>query len=284
MHISRRLAERVDEFAESIAREGGKPLKWAKVEATRAVSTFRWAAEEAPARRTASSSAWTPRPRSASRAGLIRRFPYGPVLGITPFNFPREPGGAQGRARRSRSARRSSSSRRRRRRSASLPPGRAVRRDGPAARACSRCCRSPEGRATGAGSRTERFRKLSFTGSSGIGWYLKGLDPQQARDARARRQRRRDRALGRRPGPARRSGSRSAATTRRGSLHQRAARAGPVRGLRGLRGAAGEAGREPEGRRPDGPDGRRRPGDRRRARSSGSTSGCRRRSRRAPRS
>ena len=44
-HISRRLAETIDENAELIAREGGKPLKWAKVEATRAVSTFRWACE-----------------------------------------------------------------------------------------------------------------------------------------------------------------------------------------------------------------------------------------------
>src|SRR4051794_10454433 len=41
MHVSRRIGERLDEFAEAIAREGGKPLKWAKVEATRAVSTFR---------------------------------------------------------------------------------------------------------------------------------------------------------------------------------------------------------------------------------------------------
>src|SRR5688572_6516797 len=45
-HVSRRLAERVDEMAELIAREGGKPLKWASVEAARAVSTFRIAAEE----------------------------------------------------------------------------------------------------------------------------------------------------------------------------------------------------------------------------------------------
>src|SRR5262245_30069727 len=37
MHISRRIAERVDEFAESIAKEGGKPLKWSKIEATRAI-------------------------------------------------------------------------------------------------------------------------------------------------------------------------------------------------------------------------------------------------------
>ena len=44
-HISRRLGESIDQNAELIAQEGGKPLKWAKVEATRAVSTFRWASE-----------------------------------------------------------------------------------------------------------------------------------------------------------------------------------------------------------------------------------------------
>ncbi len=28
-------------------------------------------------------------------------------------------------------------------------------------------------------ARDERFRKISFTGSAGIGWYLKGLDPKK---------------------------------------------------------------------------------------------------------
>src|SRR6266540_7204524 len=41
MHISRRIAERVDEMAEIVAREGGKPLKWSKIEVTRAIATFR---------------------------------------------------------------------------------------------------------------------------------------------------------------------------------------------------------------------------------------------------
>ena len=43
MHISRRLAERVDEVAELITAENGKPLMWAKAEAGRAVSVFRLA-------------------------------------------------------------------------------------------------------------------------------------------------------------------------------------------------------------------------------------------------
>src|SRR5215207_8241939 len=44
-HISKRLAETLDENAQLIAREGGKPIKWATIEATRAISTFRWASE-----------------------------------------------------------------------------------------------------------------------------------------------------------------------------------------------------------------------------------------------
>jgi acyl-CoA reductase-like NAD-dependent aldehyde dehydrogenase len=86
-HTSRRLAERIDQNAELIAREGGKPLKWARVEATRAVSTFRWASEvirhgdDELMRLDTEKSL-------GSRIGLIRRFPFGPVLGITPFNFP----------------------------------------------------------------------------------------------------------------------------------------------------------------------------------------------------
>src|SRR5204862_3447183 len=79
--------ETIEENAELIAQEGGKPLKWAKVEATRAVSTFRWASEvirhgdDELMRLDTEASL-------GSRMGILRRFPIGPVLGITPFNFP----------------------------------------------------------------------------------------------------------------------------------------------------------------------------------------------------
>lgn len=87
MHISRRLQERVDEVAEVIAREGGKPVKWARVEATRAASTFRWAAEECR-RDSGQMMRFDADAALGSRLGIIRRFPLGPVFAITPFNFP----------------------------------------------------------------------------------------------------------------------------------------------------------------------------------------------------
>ncbi|MDI1460499.1 aldehyde dehydrogenase family protein [Catellatospora sp. KI3] len=86
-HVSRRLAERGDEVAALISGENGKPLMWAKAELNRAVSTFRWAAEEA--RRFAGElMRLDTDPAAAGRMAVVRRFPKGPVLGISPFNFP----------------------------------------------------------------------------------------------------------------------------------------------------------------------------------------------------
>ncbi|MQY04079.1 aldehyde dehydrogenase family protein [Actinomadura macrotermitis] len=86
-HVSRRLAERSEEIARLITAENGKPLLWARAEVNRAVSVFRFAAEEA--RR------WSPTtqrldtdPGGAGRLAYVSRVPKGPVLGIAPFNFP----------------------------------------------------------------------------------------------------------------------------------------------------------------------------------------------------
>ena len=86
-HVSSRLAERIDEVAELITAENGKPLKWARAEAGRAVSVFRWAAEEArrfggEIQRLDTDAA------AAGRTAIVRQFSKGPVLGIAPFNFP----------------------------------------------------------------------------------------------------------------------------------------------------------------------------------------------------
>lgn len=87
LHISNRLKERTEEVADVIAREGGKPIKWAKVEAARAVSTFRWAAEEVR-REGGELMRLDAEEALGPRMGYVRRFPLGPVLAIAPFNFP----------------------------------------------------------------------------------------------------------------------------------------------------------------------------------------------------
>nr|WP_245595473.1 aldehyde dehydrogenase family protein [Glycomyces tenuis] len=86
-HVRRRLDEEAETCAELITAESGKPIAWARVEVRRAVSTFRWAAEEA--RRFSGTLQRLDTDESAEgRMALVRRFPRGPVLGISPFNFP----------------------------------------------------------------------------------------------------------------------------------------------------------------------------------------------------
>ncbi|QSB05411.1 aldehyde dehydrogenase family protein [Natronoglycomyces albus] len=86
-HVRRRLAEETENLAELICAESGKPITWARVEVNRAVSTFRWAAEEAR-RFSGSLQRLDTDPGAVGRMAMVRHFPRGPVLGITPFNFP----------------------------------------------------------------------------------------------------------------------------------------------------------------------------------------------------
>jgi acyl-CoA reductase-like NAD-dependent aldehyde dehydrogenase len=86
-HVSAQLVARADEVAALITAESGKPLKWSAAEVARGVSTFRWAAEEA--RRWSGEVQRLDTDATATgRLALVRRFPRGPVLGISPFNFP----------------------------------------------------------------------------------------------------------------------------------------------------------------------------------------------------
>ena len=87
LHVSNRLQERFEEVANIIVEEGGKPLMWARVEVSRAINTFRWAAEEAR-RFGGEIQRLDTESTTEGRMGLIRRFPRGVVLGIAPFNFP----------------------------------------------------------------------------------------------------------------------------------------------------------------------------------------------------
>jgi len=84
---ARLLEERQEEAAELISAEAGKPLKTARVEAQRAVSTFTFAAVEA--RKLAGEM--VPMDASPSGAGKLAftlRLPIGIIGAISPFNFP----------------------------------------------------------------------------------------------------------------------------------------------------------------------------------------------------
>ena len=173
--ISRRISERVDELAKLICLEGGKPLKWATVEATRAISTFRWASEHIRAGSDEIIRLDT-EASLGSRIGIIRRFAFGPVFGITPFNFPLNlvahkvaPAIAAGCP-------------------IVIKPARATPLGALALGELFVETELPKGMysvlpvssevAEGM-VRDDRFRKVSFTGSAGVGWHLKGIDPKK---------------------------------------------------------------------------------------------------------
>ncbi|WP_214106305.1 aldehyde dehydrogenase family protein [Acrocarpospora catenulata] len=85
--VSRRIAERADELAQLISGENGKPIFWARGEVTRAVATFRFAAEETR-RFSGEVQRLDTEPAAQGRLAYLTRVPHGPVLGISPFNFP----------------------------------------------------------------------------------------------------------------------------------------------------------------------------------------------------
>src|SRR5438128_769678 len=85
--VSENISERKREFARTMAQEAGKPIKAARTEVERAIFTFNVAAEES----TRIYGEYLPldwQEFTAGRWGIVRRFPLGPVAGITPFNFP----------------------------------------------------------------------------------------------------------------------------------------------------------------------------------------------------
>jgi acyl-CoA reductase-like NAD-dependent aldehyde dehydrogenase len=85
--ISAGLAARRDELATLITRESGKSIRDAGVEADRGALVFRLAAEEAE-RLIGETIPLDIGPAHVGRTGITRRFPIGPVAGISPFNFP----------------------------------------------------------------------------------------------------------------------------------------------------------------------------------------------------
>jgi len=85
--VAEALGQRKEEFAHTMAQEAGKPIKAARTEVDRAIFTFTVAAEES----TRIYGEYLPldwQEYTAGRWGIVRRFPLGPIAGITPFNFP----------------------------------------------------------------------------------------------------------------------------------------------------------------------------------------------------
>jgi acyl-CoA reductase-like NAD-dependent aldehyde dehydrogenase len=85
--VAQTISDRKEEFARTMAQESGKPIKTSRTEVDRAIFTFTVAAEES----TRIYGEVLPldwQQFTAGRWGIVRRFPLGPIAGITPFNFP----------------------------------------------------------------------------------------------------------------------------------------------------------------------------------------------------
>src|ERR1700690_2966905 len=85
--IANGIHDRKEEFSRTIALEAGKPIKSARMEVDRACFTFNIAAEET----VRNYGEYLPldwQQSTAGRWGIVKRFPLGPIAGITPFNFP----------------------------------------------------------------------------------------------------------------------------------------------------------------------------------------------------
>ena len=85
--IASGIQQRKDEFAHTMAQEAGKPIKNARIEVDRGIFTFNIAAEES----VRGYGEYLPldwQQHTAGRWGIVKRFPVGPIAGITPFNFP----------------------------------------------------------------------------------------------------------------------------------------------------------------------------------------------------
>ena len=85
--IAHYITSHKEEFARTMAQEAGKPLKASRTEVERAVFTFTVAAEETT-RIPGEYLSLDWQQFTSGRWGIVRRFPLGPIAGITPFNFP----------------------------------------------------------------------------------------------------------------------------------------------------------------------------------------------------
>jgi acyl-CoA reductase-like NAD-dependent aldehyde dehydrogenase len=85
--IAHHMTSRKEEFARILALEAGKPIRAARTEVERSIFTFVVAAEETT-RIPGEYLSLDWQQYAAGRWGIVKRFPLGPIAGITPFNFP----------------------------------------------------------------------------------------------------------------------------------------------------------------------------------------------------
>jgi glyceraldehyde-3-phosphate dehydrogenase (NADP+) len=85
--ISKKISERKEDLSLLITAETGKPLKFSRIETDRAALTFKLGSEEA--KRIEGEVINLDLLRGSENiTGIIRRFPVGLILAITPWNFP----------------------------------------------------------------------------------------------------------------------------------------------------------------------------------------------------
>ncbi len=171
--VSNKIKERKNFLSELITEETGKPVKFSRIEVDRAVFTFRLGSEEA-GRIDGEFTDLSFLKGSENAKGIVKRFPVGLILAITPWNFPvnlvahkLSPALASGNVVLLKPA------------SASLTCGIEI------VKIISECCAElgmdycPVNVITSSGSETgkfaadERVKMVSFTGSSEVGWELK---------------------------------------------------------------------------------------------------------------
>lgn len=85
--VSSKITDRKEELALLITTETGKPIKFSRIEIERAILTFKLGAEEAK-RIEGEVLDLDLLKGSEGKMGIVKRFPVGVLLAITPWNFP----------------------------------------------------------------------------------------------------------------------------------------------------------------------------------------------------
>jgi acyl-CoA reductase-like NAD-dependent aldehyde dehydrogenase len=86
-HLAKRCRERAEELAQQLTVEAGKPIKYSRLEVSRLIDTVEIAAEEA-VRIVGEVLPMDITERAAGYRGMWKRVPIGPCGLITPWNFP----------------------------------------------------------------------------------------------------------------------------------------------------------------------------------------------------